>query len=114
AIPAFGAAPDHLLGRGDGFADVLALLGFAQFVVLDPAPAMRADVVAGLGDRGRRLGIALEGQSAAVDRHRQLAFLEDAHQAPEADAAAVFEQAFGGKVAAIYGLAHAVGIGEAG
>ena len=49
--------------RGDGLADVLALLGLGQLVMLDPAPAMGADVVAGGADRGRGLGIALQRQA---------------------------------------------------
>jgi hypothetical protein len=93
---------------------VLALLGLTELVVLDPAPAVRADVVAGLGDRCRGLGIALEGEPAAIDRHRQLAFAEQAHQAPETDAAAILEQAFGGEVAALDGLAHTVSFAQTG
>ena len=58
-------------------------------------------------------GLRSKASAAAVDRHRQVALLEEPHQAPEADPAAVLEQAFAGEVAALDRLAHAVGIGEA-
>src|SRR5262249_33848930 len=55
---------------------------------------------------------ALESQRAAVNGHRQLALGEQAHDPPEADTAAVLEQALACEVAARHGLAHAVRLGQ--
>ena len=57
--------------------------------------------------------VALQRERAAEDRHRQLALLEQPHQPPEADAAAVFEHALAGEVAALDALVEAVRLGEA-
>src|SRR5206468_11242194 len=102
AIPAGGRLADGLLERLHRPHDVLALFRLAQHEVLDPAPAVAADVEARLPDRLGGGGVALEGQRAAEHRHRQAALLEGAHQAPEADAGAVFEHALGGEVAALH------------
>ena len=112
AVPAERAFAGHLPDGGDGLADVVALRRLVELIVLDPAPAVRADVEARFGDGGRGFGIALHRKAAAEDRHRQAAFLEEAHQPPEADPAAVFEQPLGGEVAAGDRLAHARGIAE--
>src|SRR6185369_8414059 len=91
AVPAQRPLADGLLHRLDGLLDVLALLLFGELPVLDPAPAVRADVEAGLADRGGDGRVALEGERAAEHGHRQAALLEDAEHAPEAHAAAVLE-----------------------
>src|SRR5262249_36298900 len=79
-----------------------ALFRLAQHEVLDPAPAMAADVEARRLDGRGGGGVAFERQRAAEHRHRQAALLEGAHQAPEAGARAVLEHALGGEVAALH------------
>ena len=53
------------------------------------------------------------GERAAEHRHRQVAFLEQAHQPPETDAAAVFEHTFAGEVAPPHALIEAMRLAEA-
>ena len=57
--------------------------------------------------------MALQCEGAAEYRHRQLALLEQPHQPPEADPAAVFEHALAGEVAALDALAKTVRLREA-
>ena len=68
AIPAERSGPDAVLQRDNSLVDVLALLGGVEFIVLLPAPAMAADVIAGLGNSlsGRR--ITLERQRTPKNR----------------------------------------------
>ena len=104
AIPAGRRLADGLLQRLHRLGDVLALLGLAQLEMAHPAPAVAADVEARLLDRlGGRL-VALQRQRAAEHGERQAALLEGAHDAPEADAAAELEHAFGREVAALEAL----------
>src|SRR5579872_6931474 len=77
-----------------------SLFGLAQVEVLDPTPAVAADVEARFGNGfGRRL-VALQRKRTAEDGHRQATFLKCAHQPPEAGAAAVLEHPFAREVAA--------------
>src|SRR6185437_2182575 len=114
AIPAGRRLADGLPERLHGFGDMLALLVLAQGEVLDPAPAVAADVEARVLDRPGGGRVALERERAAEHRHRQAALLEGAHQAPEADAAAVLEHALAGEVAARHAGRRAGRFGEAG
>src|SRR5258708_22894987 len=114
AIPAGRPRAHGLLQRRHRLGDVLALLGLAQLEMLHPAPAVAADVEARFPDRLGGERVALERQRAAEHRHRQAALLEGAHQAPEADAAAVLEHAFAREVAALHAHRGAGGLGEAG
>src|SRR5262245_21531747 len=100
AVPSQGALSGHLRNRGDRLADVLALVRLGELVMLHPAPAMRADVEACPADRRRGRRIALQRETAAEYGQRQAALLEQPQQPPEADAAAVFEHAVGGEIAA--------------
>src|SRR5262249_34583722 len=102
AVPAEWPLADGLLHRLDGLPDVLALLRLGELPVLDPAPAVRADVEAGFADRRRDRRVALERQRAAEHGQRQPALLEDAQHAPEAHATAVLEHPLGGQVAALH------------
>ena len=68
AIPAERAGPDAVLQRGDGLVDVLALLCGVEFLVFLPAPAMAADVIAGLRNSLGRRRITLECQRTAKNR----------------------------------------------
>src|SRR5215471_18358096 len=80
----------------------------------DPAPAVAADVEARLGDRLGGERVALERQRAAEHGERQTAFLEGAHDAPEADAAAELEHALAGEIAALDALRGGARLGESG
>src|SRR5207245_2825028 len=69
--------------------DESALDLFADELVVDPAPAVTHDLVPGVHDRPRGLGVALDGHAHRehADRHRALA--EQAQQSPESRARAI-------------------------
>jgi hypothetical protein len=67
--------------------------------MIHPAPAVTADVVMPLANRGGKLVMALHRHGARIQRERQAVFLEQAQHAPHADAAAVFEHRLRGEVA---------------
>src|ERR1051326_8400486 len=100
-VPADRALPDRLGQRSDGASDLLALDGFAQLEMLDPAPAVATDVETDIPDRSRGRRIAFECERAAEHRHRQAALAENTEHAPEADATAIFEHALRAEVAAV-------------
>src|SRR5258708_26188444 len=102
AIPAERSLADRRLERGDRLGDVLALVLLAQFIMLDPAPAMAAHVEARGPDRRRGLGIAFDRERAPEHSQRQAALLEKSPQPPETDAAAIGEHAFAGEIAPLY------------
>ena len=78
----------------DGACDVLALDLLGHVLVVDPAIAVAGDLPAG-GEHGlHRGGIGLHRLGHAEHGQRQAALGEDAMQAPETGAAAVFVQAF--------------------
>src|SRR5262249_56745996 len=110
AVPAERALADRLLHRLDRQLNVLPLLVLAELIVLDPAPAVRADVPPGLADGRGDLGVALERERAPEHRQRQPALLEDALHAPEPDAAAVLEHALGGEIAALDAIVCGAGL----
>src|SRR5690606_40937631 len=76
AVPPERTLSDSGFERGDGTPDVLALFFFGQLVVLYPAPAVAAYVVAHFTDLGRGQGIALERQGAPEHGHWQPTLLE--------------------------------------
>ena len=85
---------------------------FRQFIVLFPTPTVAADVVPGGTNGGSGGRMAFQCQSAAKHGERDAAFGEQAHDAPEGDAAAVGEHALGSEVAAFHArVQHAV-LGE--
>ncbi|MNN09878.1 hypothetical protein D3C81_1227840 [compost metagenome] len=98
AVPAGVPAERHFAGQflDDLHADahVLALGGFVDVLVVNPAPAVAGDFVAQLDERARQLGMALERHRHAEDRQRQLALLELAQDAPDPGARAVLVHAF--------------------
>ena len=77
--------PDHRCGQ----AHVLTLGGLVDRLVVEPAQAMRGDLVPGLEERGAGLRIALQRERNAEYRQRQLAALEFAQDAPYASARSV-------------------------
>jgi len=93
---------------------VRALLLLGELPVLDPAPAVRADVEPRLADGGGDRRVAFERQRAAEHGQRQPALLEDAQDAPEAHAAAVLEQALGREVAALHPVVGGAGLRQRG
>jgi hypothetical protein len=78
---------------------VLSLLCFVELKVLDPAPTMTADIVTRLLNGLGRWRVALERQGTAKNRQGEVALLKQAQNAPEANAAAVFEHGFGSEIA---------------
>src|SRR5205814_2248698 len=114
AVPAHRPLAHRLLHGLHGLADVLALLGLAELVVLHPAPAERAHVPAGIADGGGDGGVALQRERAAEHRERELALVEETLHAPEPDAAAVLEHALGGEIAALHAVVAAASLGERG
>src|ERR1700736_5710951 len=76
--------------------------------MLDPAPP----VAARRADCGGGLGIALQREGTAEHGHRHLPLVEQAEQAPEADAAAIFEHALAGEVAALDALYQSMRLGK--
>jgi hypothetical protein len=98
AVPAKRTLPDCSLEALDRSADVLAFGRLVELEVLDPAPAVTTDIVFRIFDRCRRRRVALERERAGIDRHRQTALLKNPVQAPEPDAAAIFEHALGCEV----------------
>jgi hypothetical protein len=67
-----------------------------------------ADVEAGFGDRLGGLLVAFEGERATEHGHGQAAFLEGAHEAPEARPAAELEHALAGEIPAFMPTADEV------
>src|SRR5205823_9991878 len=90
-----------------------ALLGLVEPEVLDPPPAVAADVEAGLDDRAGDGRVPLEGERAGEDGHAHFALGEQAQQAPEADPAPVLVHGLHGQVADALRRAPARGLGEA-
>ena len=88
-VPPERPAARHPGEAVDGEADVLALHGFLDELVIDPAPAVAHDLVARFDDGRRRLRVALEGHADREDADLDSALGEHPHQAPEADTAAV-------------------------
>src|SRR5438093_1627878 len=68
---------------------VIALDLLADELIVDPLPAVAHDLVAGLDDRGRGLGVALERHGYGEDADLDAVRCERAHEAPEADAATI-------------------------
>jgi hypothetical protein len=61
---------------------VLALGGFVDGLVVDPAPAVAGDLVAEFAEGGGELRVALQRHRHAEDGERQAAALELAQDAP--------------------------------
>src|SRR6516164_10069722 len=97
--PANRPYPGNALDRLDAEADMLALDLFRHCLVIEPTIAMADDLVPvldkGTGDLGVALGSLCDGQQANLDPK----LLEQAEQAPAADARAVFEDRFGHQAA---------------
>src|SRR5205085_10609652 len=88
-VPAEGSAAGHAGEDLDGAPDVRALDLLLDELVVDPPPAVAHDLVAGLDDGRRRLGIPLERPGHGKHAHLDAALGEQAHETPEARAAPV-------------------------
>ena len=100
------AGARHLGVQLDGFSDVLAFHRFGHAMVIDPAIAMAGDFPICLlhGGDGVRISRQCHGDAENGDRHFMLS--EQAMQAPEADAAAIFILRFDGEVALALARRH--------
>src|SRR5262245_24125889 len=81
--------------------------------MFDPAPAVATNIEARGADGVGGGLVALQSECATEHRHRQLAFLEQPHQPPEADSAAVFEHSLASEIAALDALVEAMRLGQA-
>ncbi len=79
---------------GDGLVEVGAFDFFGDVLVVDPAVAVGGDFVAGVQHGFDGLGVALQGHGDAEAGERVIVAGEQAEEAPEAGAAAVFVEAF--------------------
>ena len=98
-VPADRALAGQFGEDADGFEHVLALLGLVHVLVVDPAVAVAADLVAGLGHGADHVRVALGGHGHGEDGQWHAAVLEQLEQAPHAGAAAVFVERFHAHVA---------------
>src|SRR6266446_217455 len=104
AIPAERSGPDAELQRSNSLADMLVLLRGVELIVLLPAPAMAADVIAGLDNGLGCRRMAFKRQRTTKNRQGQMPHLKQPEDTPEADAAAVFVHRFSSQIAALYVL----------
>src|SRR5438128_10513461 len=88
-VPAERSAPGHAREALDGTSDMFALDLLADELVVDPAPAVAHDLVAGFHDRRGGLGVALERHRDGEDADLDAVLGERAHEAPEPGAASV-------------------------
>jgi hypothetical protein len=76
AVPAKRPAPGRADERLDRTPNVLPLLCLGQLEVLDPPPAVAADVVPCVDDRARDRGVPFEGEGTGEDGDREVPFGE--------------------------------------
>ncbi len=98
-VPAQRALAGDFGEDADRFEHVLALLGLVHVLVVDPAVAVAADFMAGLGHGADHVGVALGGHGHGEDGQRHATVLEQFQQAPHAGTAAVLVQRFHAHVA---------------
>ena len=93
-VPAQRTLPGQRFDRLQPQAHVLALGGFVDVLVADPAPAVAGDLMAQFDKGGTHVRVALQGHADTENRQWQLAFFEFAQNAPHARACAIFVDAF--------------------
>jgi hypothetical protein len=81
--------------------DVAPFLVAVEQPLLAPAPAVRRGLVAELADRLLDCGVPLEGDGGREERHVHAELLEQAQQAPDPCAAAVFVDGLDAQVAVL-------------
>ena len=87
------------LDDGQGFVHVIALGGFVQVLVVDPAPAVTGDFMPELIKSSGQFGVALQGHGHAKHREGPFSFFKFTQDAPHAHPRAVFINAFHAHVA---------------
>ena len=110
AVPARRGFTENLRETRNRPLDLLPLFSLAELEMLDPAPPVAANIMAGSLDRLRRFRLALQRQGAGEDGHRQVALGKQAHDPPEANPAPKLEHRFSSHVA----FAHGHGRGKLG
>ena len=93
------ALPGQPLNDGQGLFHVLALGGFVQVLVVDPAPAVAGDFMTQLMESGGQLRVALQGHGHAKHGDGPASALKLAQDAPHPHARAIFVNAFHAHVA---------------
>src|SRR5262245_1265159 len=78
AVPAQWPRPDGLLQGRNGLMDVLTLLGGVELVMFLPAPAVTADIIAGLHNCLGCRRMTFQRQGTAKDRQRYITRLKQA------------------------------------
>ena len=99
-VPADRRAAGRLLDRLHGLPHMVELLLEREVLVVDPAPAMARDLMAGFGHRLAGGGIEFERAADRPGGEAHVAFLEEPQDAPEAGAAAILVHRLGREVAA--------------
>ena len=99
AVPTRRRRAQQLLDRLHRHPDVVALLLFVESIVLDPTPAMAADVEPCVKNRRGHRRIAFERERARERGCRQLALAKKPEHPPHANAASVLEHRLSGEIA---------------
>lgn len=104
-VPAQRAFTGDFSEDADRLEHVLAFLGLVHVLVVDPAVAVAADLVAGFDHGADHVRMALGGHGDGEDGQRNVEFLEQLEDPPDAGAAAILVQRFHAHVAlALQGL----------
>ena len=97
--PADGAGAGGGCEGGYGFADGFGFVGAGFGVIFLPAVAVAADFVAALHYGAGGFRVALHSEGATEEGAGDAVFVQQVEDAPDADAAAVFEEGFVEEVA---------------
>ena len=98
AVPAQRTLAARLLNRLDSPLHVLLLFFPAQSPVLTPAPAVRARLVATLGDPFAHFRIPFQGDRTGKKRHLNFIFVKETHEPPDSGPASVFVDGLGREI----------------
>ncbi|MNH60701.1 hypothetical protein D3C73_125920 [compost metagenome] len=93
-VPAQWALAGDFGEDADRFEHVLALLRFVHVLIVDPAVAMAADLVAGIDHCADHVRVALGGHGHGEDGQRNVEFLEQFQNPPDPGAAAILVKRF--------------------
>ncbi len=104
-VPAQWAFAGDFGEDADRFEHVLAFLGLVHVLVVDPAVAVAADLVAGFDHGADHVRVTLGGHGHGEDGQWNVEFLEQLEDPPDAGTAAILVQRFHAHVAlALQGL----------
>ncbi|MNC17434.1 hypothetical protein D3C75_653140 [compost metagenome] len=98
-VPAQRASACDFGKDADRFEHVLAFLGFVHVLVVDPAIAMAADLVAGIDHGADHVRVTLGGHGHGEDGQWNVEFLEQLQDPPHAGTAAILVEGFHAHVA---------------